>query len=137
MRISVTYSNTILSEIQIFSILFQNYFSRIDLCELREKTGSIDKECKNGGTCSYNKITGRVSCECPSGFTGDRCELLENYCRGEPCKNGLCKNNRGTYACECSPGWTGANCTEQISVCSLTEDCLAQNTISVQHSKHS
>lgn len=104
---------------------------------MREKTGSLDKECKNGGTCLYNNVTNRVSCECPQGYTGDRCEIVVNFCKGEPCKNGLCKNNRDSYSCECSPGWTGTNCTEQIGVCNLTEDCVGENTVSVQHSKHS
>lgn len=112
-------------------------FLRINLCELRQQTGSVDKECKNGGLCSYNNATGSMMCSCLDGFTGDRCEIIVNNCKDQPCINGLCKNRHDSYVCECSPGWTGVNCTERIEVCKLSEDCVADNTLEVYHSKHS
>ena len=110
---------------------------RFNLCELREKSGTLEKECKNGGTCIYSNVTGVMTCECPVGFRGDRCEIIENYCKNEPCKNGLCKNGHGSHVCECSTGWKGVNCTEPVKACTLEEDCNANNTLAVYHSKHS
>lgn len=108
----------------------------MNLCASRTLV-DFEEECKNGGECNYNNDTGIISCKCPKGYLGNRCEIIENYCSANPCKNGLCKNIDGSYKCTCWPEWTGLNCTEKIEKCSLPDDCVPENTIGVYHSKHS
>ena len=70
--------------------------------------------CFNFGNC-----TSVENCECPIGFTGDKCEkprmnlYLSPYLRPE-C-GGLANPNRpqrpdGASACTCDDGWQGINC---------------------------
>ena len=72
--------------------------------------------CENGGTCS-NTTNGSYTCQCPFGYTGINCTLI-NLCESSmPCQNGgTCNSNYndGSYTCQCSPGYTGTNCTTNI-----------------------
>ena len=49
---------------------FAFYLSDIDECSVNR--------CKNGGTCENRP--GSFICRCPSGWTGDHCEIGENFC---------------------------------------------------------
>ncbi|GIX88523.1 uncharacterized protein CEXT_216511, partial [Caerostris extrusa] len=74
------------------------------------ETCSEDADCENGGICK--KEAGGKFCHCPSGTSGDRCEIIDE------CENGRyqnCKGNSGTCeydlfvkkaVCTCPDGMT-------------------------------
>lgn len=77
--------------------------------------------CVNGGTCSVTNGVG--ACECPSGFTGARCEIAQgtgpggsaNVCDPNPCQNGgTCGAWNGTPVCQCPNGYEGRFCEREI-----------------------
>ncbi|KAM8705688.1 hypothetical protein ACLKA7_010053 [Drosophila subpalustris] len=98
-------------------------------------------KCLNGGTCSMNG----THCYCSVGYSGDRCEKVENctplncqepmicaqnqcicpenkicnQCATHPCQNGgACLDlPNGDYECKCQRGWTGRNCANDIDEC--------------------
>ena len=78
----------------------------------------------NAHLLTYECPVSFLSCLCPEGFTGTRCEI-RNPCSTTPCiNNGQCVNTPnavyGTaYTCQCQPGFTGANCE-------LQDFCAAQ-----------
>lgn len=43
--------------------------------------------CLHGGTCE-NTAPDSYRCTCPEGLSGDRCEIVEQPCATQPCKNG-------------------------------------------------
>ena len=57
--------------------------------------------CKNGGTCS--ELSGNTfGCSCKTGYTGDVCEQMIDYCASNPCQNGgRCLGYAGGYTCVC------------------------------------
>jgi hypothetical protein len=88
--------------------------------------------CRNNGTCSQQLTLDRnlqsISagektfiyqpykylhiCQCPSHFTGERCEILDLGCRSNPCLNSATciETPNGGYLCQCSSGFTGEHC---------------------------
>lgn len=65
-------------------------------------------KCQNNGTC-VDRVGG-YHCNCPPGFTGERCEGDINECRSNPCNqaNSLdCIQLPNDYQCVCKPGFTG------------------------------
>lgn len=68
--------------------------------------------CSNGGTCEKGE------CECPDGFSGDRCEF-EDKCVTNPvtCQNGgYCLDGK----CECPEGYEGNSCQNE-DLCLINE----------------
>ncbi|KAK2555579.1 Neurogenic locus notch-like protein 2 [Acropora cervicornis] len=75
---------------------------------------------KNNGTCSANLSS--YSCECPNGFEGNSCEVVD-HCYNQPCfKRGACVNSVDGYQCNCHEGFQGRNCQE-VDHC-YDEPCL-------------
>ena len=69
--------------------------------------------CLNDGNCSALGNS-TYFCNCPYGFTGDNCELLDG-CVDDPCLVGSrCNNFNGTFNCTCLDGCTGFFCNETI-----------------------
>ncbi|MEI8279924.1 MAG: hypothetical protein WCG87_09185 [Bacteroidota bacterium] len=76
--------------------------------------------CQNQGTCSGGK------CVCPTGYSGDHCEIKTiintDNCNGVNCQNhGTCVNG----ICHCPAGFSGTHC--EIDSCSYIT-CLNQGT---------
>lgn len=73
----------------------------VDLCQLLA--------CTNGGTCRLDATA--AVCDCPSGFSGVRCEVNIDDCSPEVCQNGgTCIDGVNTYRCVCAPGFGGEGC---------------------------
>lgn len=66
--------------------------------------------CLNGATC-VDDVNG-VTCVCPSGYTGSRCDSDIDECsEGTPCQNGgTCTNSAGSFSCACPSGFEGDTC---------------------------
>ncbi|KAK7084763.1 hypothetical protein SK128_016635, partial [Halocaridina rubra] len=77
------------------------------------------KPCKNGATC-YNTAPGSYSCECPSGFSGTNCEIINDTCATTPCRNGGTCLDTGDdqFVCQCPSGYTGQYCEISGQSCS-------------------
>ena len=84
--------------------------------------------CPRGAACRPLDEPPYVSCSCPEGWRGARCDKDMNECRGgwgdggyaEPthrCKSGRCQNERGGYRCDCYSGFTGRWCEEKVAIC--------------------
>ncbi len=59
--------------------------------------------CEHGGVCV--NTPGSYRCDCPTGFSGRRCEMNINECESNPCQNeGTCIDERGSFRCICMPG---------------------------------
>ncbi|XP_060578614.1 sushi, von Willebrand factor type A, EGF and pentraxin domain-containing protein 1-like isoform X2 [Ruditapes philippinarum] len=70
-------------------------------------------ECENSPCNSHQCINerGGYKCICSSGFSGEQCQLLPDYCTDNNCKNGAtCVNGTGNYTCKCPYGYRGDLC---------------------------
>jgi hypothetical protein len=60
-------------------------------------------------------------CQCPDGFSGERCEWQVDACESAPClQGGLCNatpNATNAYYCECPPGLEGLQCESNVDDC--------------------
>ncbi|KAK3755691.1 hypothetical protein QZH41_008932 [Actinostola sp. cb2023] len=76
--------------------------------------------CKNGGKCvpksSYPRGSGQYSCQCPQGFSGDKCETNINDCVSVNCGNGICIDGINNYTCRCDVGFKGSLCNQKICI---------------------
>ena len=64
--------------------------------------------CQNGGNCVHG------TCNCPSGYTGDRCQTKVQP--SDPCKNMICLNGGicRDGKCDCPSGYTGEKCQTKV-----------------------
>ena len=66
--------------------------------------------CQNGATCLVDILAGYI-CQCPPGYSGNKCEIQVDECASNPCQNsGSCSDLINNYACKCANGFYGKNC---------------------------
>ncbi|XP_072028404.1 tenascin-like [Amphiura filiformis] len=65
--------------------------------------------CLNGGVCVNGANT--FICQCPTGFTGTRCETNIDDCVPNQCLNGgVCVDGINMFTCQCPQGFSGTLC---------------------------
>lgn len=77
---------------------------------------SVSNPCVRG-TC-VPQVNTDPTCDCPSGYTGDRCQTLisSNLCSPNPCQNsGVCSISGNTFSCDCRDRrFGGSRCDTDI-----------------------
>ena len=62
--------------------------------------------CLNGGICSVTG--GELECLCQNGFTGARCDVIDDKCLNVSCpENAICVEGINSHRCICQPGFSG------------------------------
>ncbi|XP_068734798.1 uncharacterized protein [Montipora capricornis] len=84
--------------------------------------------CLNNGKCLLGYTEKNYACECPPGFTGEKCENDINECNtgSHDCnENATCTNTAGNFNCTCKPGFTGdgRSCTDVDECSTGIHDC--------------
>lgn len=63
-------------------------------------------------------LMNQVTCRCPLGFTGSRCETNIDDCASRPCFNaGTCVDGVNNFTCRCPLGFTSNDCSEHRNPC--------------------
>ncbi|KAK5913900.1 hypothetical protein CgunFtcFv8_008384 [Champsocephalus gunnari] len=87
-------------------------------CQHRSNEGCSSKPCQNGGLCTEETSFPYFHCQCPSGWTGKRCEqdIMPNKpqvpicpladCRSKA-KDDVCDKECNTFFCD----WDGGDCS--------------------------
>ena len=72
--------------------------------------------CLNGGTCIVNSNS-QSSCQCPSGFSGNNCEIAA-ACYTFTCQNGATCTaaSDGSVYCQCRANFYGRYCEKQVTL---------------------
>jgi Notch-like protein len=84
-----------------------------------DECGISPDGCLNNGTC--NDGVNKYMCTCVTGFSGDRCKDVPDFCeKQDPCRTGICYNNYDTfdYMCKCEDPYR--NGEKQILIISKT-----------------
>lgn len=90
-------------------------FSRQYDEELKNSTDCYYFNCFHQGACVLKN--GKLSCNCPHGYTGEFCEIAIYECENKTCNNsGDCKIYKPigefpSLVCKCHTGWKGDYCT--------------------------
>ncbi|XP_051968106.1 versican a [Xyrauchen texanus] len=75
-----------------------------------------DNVCLNRGSCV--KVDGAQICSCPSGYSGERCEIDIDECHSNPCHNGgTCIDGLNSFTCLCLPSYAGQLCEQDTETC--------------------
>jgi protocadherin Fat 4 len=71
------------------------------------------------------KNNGGFTCKCSDGFSGLYCNISDNNCQNNPCKNGgQCHTlPSGVDKCDCPSGWEGMVCDIDIDECRRHQPC--------------
>ncbi|XP_026469731.1 protein jagged-1b [Ctenocephalides felis] len=102
------------------------------LCDQDLNYCGTHEPCLHGGTCE-NTAPDQYLCSCAEGLSGRHCEIVDNPCAPQPCRNGgTCRERPGSgsnsagaggsnaangYQCLCDAGWEGPNCETNIDDC--------------------
>ncbi|CAF4685309.1 unnamed protein product, partial [Rotaria socialis] len=72
--------------------------------------------CLNGGYCIQPATkTTLAYCNCPSQYSGYRCEQPADPCLSYQCHHGTCQKDRSNQPyCACNDGYVGSRCENQI-----------------------
>lgn len=91
----------------------------IDICNsymCPDTDDCLGDVCQNGATCVDGVY--EHTCNCATGYTGEKCEIDLDECISQPCQNdAMCVDGGSRYSCQCSAGFTGTNCETDIDYC--------------------
>ncbi|XP_068757796.1 fibrillin-1-like [Montipora capricornis] len=84
--------------------------------------------CPKNGKCLLGYTEKNYACECPPGFTGEKCENDVDECSTgiHDCnENATCTNTAGNFNCTCKPGFTGdgRSCSDVDECSTGIHDC--------------
>ncbi|RWS30691.1 Cubilin-like protein, partial [Leptotrombidium deliense] len=71
------------------------------------------------GTCFSSAIAQNgYTCQCFPGYSGLLCDVANDECKSNPCKNGAtCIDLDNGFLCVCSVNWKGKTCEQTRDTC--------------------
>ncbi len=83
--------------------MWELLYINVEICINLYKFSGFRSPCEHGGSC--RNVPGSFTCDCVTGFEGDRCERDIPECASNPCQNnGQCIDHRGYFECLCTRG---------------------------------
>ncbi|CAJ0578881.1 unnamed protein product, partial [Mesorhabditis spiculigera] len=82
--------------------------------------------CLNGGICHAGAEKKTYWCQCPSPYSGPRCD--EQPCLPYCQHGGKCVSQNGTHACQCPLGFTGISCQTVVPSACTERPCSKHGT---------